>query len=327
MSLCTHYDAMLFDLDGTVWEGTTALPHAVSVLNALDAHIFYITNNASRSAQEVTKLLNECGIMTRTDQVLTAAQAAVNLATQHLQAGDTVLVLGADSFRDLVHEAGYRVVDSADDNPKAVVQGHSPETGWKELSEAALAIRRGAKYFVSNLDASLPSPRGLMVGNGSMVAAVVSATGQQPISAGKPEPTLFHQAAQKCAARRPLVIGDRLDTDIAGGVAAHMDTLHVLTGVSQSYELIHAKSSQRPTYIAQDLRALHEDRDRLTPQEQGGFIVRRDARDIILSGGSEQSHSIEALRSVVAYAWEDEQFEGNIIAESPRAQQILEEWA
>lgn len=303
MTLIAKHDALLLDLDGTVWEGGQSLPHAVDAINGSGVLAMYITNNASRSAGEVAGMLREIGLDAAEGDVLTSAQAALGLAEPYLEPGDPVLVVGAESFRQLVTEAGYRAVRSADDNPKVVLHGHSPETGWRELSEAALAIQRGARYLASNLDTSLPMQRGLMVGNGSMVAAVTSATGVTPQAAGKPEPAMFLQAAAALRAETPLAVGDRLDTDIAGGVAAGIPTLHVLTGVSGPIALLEAPKELRPTYIADDMRGLFEEPDTLRTGQQGGFAARVDGDDIILSYGNENATSIQALRTVLEVAW------------------------
>ena len=177
MALKDNYDALLLDLDGTVWNGGVAIPNVVEAITASGIPAMYVTNNASRSAADVAAMLGKIGLDTKTEDVITSAQAALSMAEAHLAPGDPVLVVGAPSFKQLVDEAGYVVVDSADANPKAVLHGHNPETGWVQLSEAALAIQRGAIYLASNLDTSLPMERGLMIGNGSMVAAVTSATG------------------------------------------------------------------------------------------------------------------------------------------------------
>ena len=303
MALQDPYDALLLDLDGTVWEGGDAIEHAVEAINAAGVPAVYITNNASRSAAEVAQMLRAIGLQAQDNDVLTSAQAALGLAEEHLSPGDPVLVLGAPSFRDLVANAGYRVVDSADENPKVVLHGHNPETGWHQLSEAALSIARGAVYLASNLDTTLPMQRGLMVGNGSMVAAVTSATGVTPRAAGKPEPAMFLQAASALGAKRPLAVGDRMDTDIAGAVAAGIPALHVLTGVSGPLALIEAPKELRPTFIAEDMRALAQDAEQLKPSAQGGFGARVDGRDIILSHGNEGATSIQALRTVLEVAW------------------------
>ncbi|MDO5511583.1 HAD-IIA family hydrolase [Corynebacterium sp.] len=303
MSLLRAHDALLLDLDGTVWEGGQAIPGAVETINGAGVPSIYITNNAMRAPQVVAKKLQAIGLSATEDDVVTSAQAAIDLAAGHLEPGDPVLIIGTPSFKELATRAGYRVVESADENPKAVLQGLDPEATWAVLSEAALAIRRGATYVASNLDTTLPDPRGLLVGNGSMVAAVVSATGVTPASAGKPQGAMFLTAAEKVGARNPLTVGDRLDTDIEGANAAGMPSLHVLTGVSGHIALLEAVKEQRPTYIADDMRALHEDPASLAPGPQGGFTARVDGNDILLERGSAESTSVQALRTVLEVAW------------------------
>ena len=303
MALKDNYDALLLDLDGTVWNGGVAIPNAVEAITASGIPAMYVTNNASRSAADVAAMLGKIGLDTKTEDVITSAQAALSMAEAHLVPGDPVLVVGAPSFKQLVDDAGYVVVDSADANPKAVLHGHNPGTGWVQLSEAALAIQRGAIYLASNLDTSLPMERGLMIGNGSMVAAVTSATGVTPESAGKPGPAMFIQASERMNAKRPLAVGDRLDTDIAGGVAAGIPSLHVLTGVSGPLALMEAPKEQRPTFIAEDMRGLNENPEVLLPGPQGGFAARIDGHDIILSYGKDGATPIQALRTVLEVAW------------------------
>lgn len=326
MALKDNHDALLLDLDGTVWEGGEAIDHAVESINASSLPAIYITNNASRGADEVARMLRAIGLETQDADVLTSAQAALGLAEQHLNPGDPVLVVGADSFKELVNAAGYRTVESADDAPKVVLQGHNPDTGWRQLSEAALAIRKGAVYLASNLDTTLPMERGLMVGNGSMIAAVTSATGVTPQAAGKPEPAMFLQAAASVQAKRPLAVGDRLDTDIAGGVAAGIPSLHVLTGVSGPIALLEAPKEHRPTYIAQDMRSLNESPEDLAPGPQGGFAARVDGRDIILSYGNEGATSIQALRTVLEVAWHMEAPPELVRPNSAAAEAATAEW-
>lgn len=320
------HDALLLDIDGTVWEGGRAIPHAVEAINASGCTAVYITNNASRSAAEVARMLEAINLPTDAEHVLTSAQAALGLATDALAPGDPVLVLGAQSFRDLVQEAGYRLVDSADEQPKVVLHGHNPETGWAQLSEAALAIRAGATYLASNMDTTLPMERGLMVGNGSMIAAVTSATGVVPASAGKPEPAMFHQAVERIGAKAPLGVGDRLDTDLAGGVAAGMPTLHVLTGVSGPRALLQAPIEQRPTYIAEDMRGLAADPASLRPGLHGGFSAHMGGDVLVLDGGTADSTSHEALLTALEVAWSQPTPPSDVRAESAAAEAALAKW-
>ncbi|MDO4911152.1 MAG: HAD-IIA family hydrolase [Corynebacterium sp.] len=327
-TLLTSYDSLLFDLDGTVWKGGQPIAHAVeTIAQAAQSGIgiMYITNNASNAPQVVADKLGAMDIETSAEFIMTSAQAAIELATEHLPAGTKVLVLGTDSFRDLARAAGFEVVTSADDYPQVVFHGHNPETGWAQLSEAALAIQRGARYFASNLDATLPQERGNMVGNGSMIAAVINATGVQPTSAGKPQPPMFHSAAAKLGSTKPLGVGDRLDTDIAGGNAAGYDSLHVLTGVSGHYALLNAKRSERPTYIGEDLRALNQAPESLRPGAQGGFVATANGNTITLSGGESADH-LAALLTVLAVAWEQDRTDWTLQAEGAIATEAVEQW-
>src|SRR6185312_17167359 len=139
-----------------------------------------------------------------------------------------------------VKNVGLEPVRLWSDEPRAVVQGHSPETAWADLAEAALAIRAGATWVAANVDRTLPSERGLLPGNGSMVAALRTATDRDPQVAGKPAPTLLNDALARGEFRSPIVVGDRLDTDIAGATAADLPSLLVLTGVSTAADMVHA---------------------------------------------------------------------------------------
>lgn len=303
MSLLATHDALLLDLDGTVWEGGRAIPGAVEAITASPVPGIYITNNAMRAPANVAEKLRAIGLQATEEDVVTSAQAAIDLAAEHLSPGDAVYVIGTASFRELAGRAGYVVVDSADEQPRAVLQGLDPEVTWAQLSEAALAIRGGALFFASNLDTTLPTERGLMVGNGSLVAALVSATGVTPTSAGKPLPAMMINAARRMGAQRPLVVGDRLDTDIEGGNAAGMPTFQVLTGVSGHIALLEAVKEQRPTYIAESLAELNSPAPELCPGPQGGFTARVDGNDILLERGTPESTSVQALRTVLQVAW------------------------
>ena len=330
MSMITEYDSLLLDLDGTIWEGGRAIDDAVDAIIGAGLPVMYVTNNASRAPGVVAEQLRGIGLDSATaDDVMTSAQAAVIMASEKIPAGSPVYILGTDSFRDLARDAGFEVVDSADDRPVAVLHGHNPATGWAQLSEAALSIHNGALYFASNLDTTLPMERGLHVGNGSMVAAVVSATGVTPEAAGKPGPAMFFKAAEQLASARPLVVGDRLDTDIAGGNAAGMDTFQVLTGVSGHYALLTAAPGQRPDFIADTLADLTADPDALRPGPQGGFTAQVEGEEVVLEGGDDSSTPTQALRTVLAAAWAVEESAVTVTrvrAASTAATTALEAW-
>ncbi|AIG64189.1 HAD family hydrolase [Corynebacterium atypicum] len=331
MTLVNDYDALLLDLDGTVWEGGRPIAGAVEAITASELPDVYVTNNASRGPEEVARMLESIGLHPPAEQVVTSAQAGVKLALADGGAGARALILGVDSLREIARAAGLDVVESAAENPDVVIQGHDPRTGWAELSEAALAIRAGARFYATNLDTTLPMQRGLMVGNGSMVAAVVSATGVEPVSAGKPEATMFHVAARHVGATRPLAVGDRLNTDIRGGNAAEMDTLHVLTGVSGMRELLVADEDERPTFIAEDLSGLFCEADELRPSAQGGFVAEVvDMEDyglaVELREGDAEATSIQAMRTVLAAAWASEIPPNEVRAVGERAEAAAAGW-
>lgn len=327
MSLIEQHDALLLDLDGTVWEGGRAIDGAVDFINSCGLPSVYVTNNASRAPEAVAEKLRGIGLKVETADVLTSAQAAVTLAGEHVPQGARILVIGADSFRDLVTAAGYTVVASADDKPDAVLQGFDPSVDWAQLTEGALAIRQGAKYVASNLDSSLPTERGLAVGNGSLVAAIESATGVSPVSAGKPEPEMFVQAARLVGAKRPLVVGDRLNTDIAGGNAAAMNTFHVLTGVSHEMELIEASKEYRPNFIGDSLSDMTRSAHELAPGAQGGFTARVDGHDVLVDNGDSTATSVQALRTVLEVVWSMGKAPRYIQPVSEKAESVIRGWS
>ena len=258
-SLLAAHDALLVDLDGVVRLADQAIPGATEALadaRAADVRIMFVTNNAAMTPGDVAAGLRELGVAADADDVLTSSMAAAQLLAQRLAPAARVLVVGGDGLREPLRAHGLTPVASAADDPVAVVQGWSPDLTWALLAEAAVAVRAGADWVATNRDATLPSPRGPLPGNGAMVATVVMATGCEPEVVGKPGPALFTTAAQVMKASRPLVVGDRLDTDIAGANAAGFPSLLVLTGVSTAEDLVAAAPQDRPTYVGSDLGAL-----------------------------------------------------------------------
>jgi glycerol-1-phosphatase len=258
-SLQARHDALLVDLDGVVQLGSEPVAGAaLAVSDAREAglRVVFVTNHASRTPADVAASLCALGVTAAAGEVLTSSMAAAQLLADRFAPGSRVLVVGGAGLREPVELAGLTPVASANDDPVAVVQGWSPELTWALLAEAAVAIRSGATWVATNRDATLPSPRGPLPGNGAMVAAVAMATGAEPEVVGKPGRALFDAAVSLADARRPLVIGDRLDTDIAGANRAGLPSLLVLTGVSRAEELPGAPPEHRPTYVGRDLGAV-----------------------------------------------------------------------
>ncbi|ROS74291.1 HAD-IIA family hydrolase [Cellulomonas sp. PhB143] len=258
--LSQRYPLALVDLDGVAYRGHEPIEHAARSLEGARAagmRLVFVTNNASREPEEVAAQLSGLDIPAEAGDVMTAAQAAAALLATRLPAGARVLVVGGQGLRTAVVAQGFEIVPSADDAPDAVVQGFSPDLGWSDLAEAAYAVQAGAWHVASNRDLSLPQARGIAPGNGTLVAAVQAATGVEPDSAGKPEPTMYRLAVERAGATEALVVGDRLDTDLSGARAAGFPGLHVLTGVSSARDAVLAEAGMRPHFLATDLRGLH----------------------------------------------------------------------
>ncbi|GAA4833821.1 HAD hydrolase-like protein [Luteimicrobium xylanilyticum] len=300
------HDIALVDLDGVVYKGHEPVPHAASSLTRAregGLALQFVTNNASREPETVAEQLTSLGIATRPDEVFTAAQAGAALLTTRLAPGARVLVVGGAGLHTAVRAAGYVVVESATDRPDAVIQGFAPTLGWADLAEAAYAVAGGAWFVATNLDFSLPTDRGYAPGNGALVGAVQAATGVRPDSAGKPEPTMYRLAVERTGARSPLVVGDRLDTDLAGARAAGYPGLHVLTGVSSARDAVLARPGERPDYLGADLRALTEAHP--LPTRAEAWWACRGAGARVVDGALEvRGDGVDAARAACAAAWD-----------------------
>src|SRR5699024_4496495 len=215
-----------------------------------------VTTTASRPPAQVAQRLAGCAVPADPDQVITSAQAAARMIAQEGGQPIRVLAIGSTALREALIAEGLEVVTSAEDAPTVVVQGMSTSLGWRDFAEAVRASNAGATQVATNLDATVPTDRGIVPANGSMVAAVTHATGRPAAEAGKPAPWIFHEAARRSGGRHPLVVGDRLSGDIAGARAAGYAGLHVLTGVDGPADLLRAVPAERPDYVGLDLRAL-----------------------------------------------------------------------
>ncbi|MBC7299890.1 MAG: HAD-IIA family hydrolase [Nocardia sp.] len=258
-----QYDALLLDLDGTLYRGPEVIegaPKALAPDGDSAQRLVYVTNNAARGPGAVAHHLDELGYPATAADVVTSAQAAARMLAERLSPGDKVLVVGTDDLAAEVKAVGLDPVRRFGDiPPSAVVQGHSPATAWPDLAEAAYALRAGALWVAANADRTLPNERGLAPGNGSMVAALATASDREPLVAGKPYAPLMEDAIERAGTRRSLVVGDRLDTDIEGANGLGLDSLLVLTGVSTLEEVIGAPAARIPTFVAATLDALNDE--------------------------------------------------------------------
>lgn len=264
------YDVALLDLDGVVYIGSEAVPQAAEALAKVrqaGMRLAFVTNNAARPPEVVAAHLTELGIAATPQEVVTSAQAAAHYLADRLPTGARVLVVGTTGLEEALRERGLVPVADANGHVDAVVQGYSPDLTWQLLAEGAIGINRGVPWVATNADPTVPSPRGPLPGNGSMVAALRHATGATPVVTGKPDPMMHRESVQRSRARRPIVVGDRLDTDIEGANAVGCDSLLVLTGVTAPKDLLAATPTQRPTYLAADLGGL------LIPHEEPAITM------------------------------------------------------
>ncbi|WP_049574792.1 HAD-IIA family hydrolase [Nonomuraea sp. SBT364] len=301
--LIDGYDTLLLDLDGVVYLGRHAVPGAPQALEAArrrGARLAYVTNNASRTPAAIAAHLRELGVPARGEDVVTSAQAAARLVAERVPAGSNVLVVGGSGLRLAVRDRGLRPVTTAAAEPVAGAQGIAPGLSYELLSEGALAVRRGALFVASNGDATMPTGRGEQPGNGAMVRVIAHATGVEPVYAGKPDPPLHRESVIRTGARRPLVVGDRLDTDIEGAVNAGVDGLLVLTGVARPVDLLTAGPRHRPAYVAEDLGALLEPYPRVRDGECGGWRARWADGTLRLDGDGSR---IDGLRAACDAVW------------------------
>ncbi|GLV50452.1 haloacid dehalogenase [Thermobispora bispora] len=307
-ALLDAYDTLLLDLDGVVYLGGHAVPGAPEALaeaRRRGLRLAFVTNNASRTPAAIAAHLTELGIPACADDVVTSAQAAARLVAERVPPGSAVLVVGGMGLRMAVRAHGLRPVTTALESPAAVVQGMWPGISYGLLCEGALAVRQGAWFVAANGDTTMPTGRGEYPGNGAMSRVIATATGVEPVMAGKPEPPLHRESILRTGARRPLIVGDRLDTDIEAATRAGVDSLLVLTGVTGPLDLLTAGPRHRPTHIAADLRGLLEPpvpvrRDADGWRCGGWTAAWRDGRLELTGDGT----PLDGLRAACAAAWE-----------------------
>ncbi|MCF6736025.1 HAD-IIA family hydrolase [Blastococcus sp. KM273129] len=277
-----RYDVALLDLDGVVYVGPDAVPGVPAALARARAdgmRLGFVTNNAARTPEQVATHLTELQVPAGPGDVITSSQAAATVVAELLGAGARVLPVGGPGVAAALEAAGLTVVTGAEDRPDAVVQGYGREVGWAQLAEAVVAVRNGARHVATNTDATIPSPRGPLPGNGAMVGVVRQVTGREPLVTGKPDPAMHAECVRRTGAAHPLVVGDRLDTDIEGARRAGAASLLVLSGVTDPATLLAAGPEHRPDLLAADASGLLHPHPPVTAEGRtwrcGGWTVRQ----------------------------------------------------
>lgn len=312
-----QHDLVMLDLDGVVYLGPQVIDGVVDALSSAreaGARLAYLTNNASRPATDIAQHLRELDLPALADSdVVTSAQAVARLMAADLPQGSAVLVIGGPGLRRPLEECGLRCVESLDDGPVAVVQGFHADLGWRDLAEASYAVATGLPWYASNTDLTIPTPRGVAPGNGALVQAVATATGRRPVVAGKPERPLFEVTLARLGADRPLMVGDRLDTDIDGAINAGVASMVVLTGVSTLSDIFATPPGHRPDFVSHDLRGLGHEHEPVhvvgDTATCGTVTVEVDSDDVVQALDHAERdddtgiHTTRTLRAAVALAW------------------------
>ncbi|MGH2697469.1 MAG: HAD-IIA family hydrolase, partial [Actinomycetota bacterium] len=257
MRLADRYRAVLLDLDGVLYRGDGAVPGAAEVvaeLRAAGKRIVFLTNNSARTPEQVAAKLRGLGIEAAPDEVVTSARPTARLVAADGRT-PTAYVIGRDGVRAALAEAGVEVLDGSPERADFVVVGWDGDVGYDELRVASVLARRGARLVATNDDASYPAPGGeLWPGAGALLAAVETASGRTATVVGKPHRPLFDEALAQAGTTEALMVGDRVETDIAGAVAAGIDAVLVLSGASGRGDLL--DRDQLPVAVGNDVRVL-----------------------------------------------------------------------
>ena len=251
-----NFKAIIFDLDGVIYRGETLLPGVTELIAKLKEEskpFLFLTNNSAKTCDQVLDKLLRLGLKDiNLQQVLTSAVALGLWLKTNVERDKKIFIFGMDGLRHEVENIGFQITDESDAD--YVVAGFNSNISYQQLSNASLALRNGAKLLAANLDASIPTERGLLPGTGALIAALTHPTNTQPhIVMGKPATGIYNLATDKLgfAAEDTLMIGDRLDTDIIGANNAGLKSALVLTGVSTKADL--ESSSVKPDYVLSGL--------------------------------------------------------------------------
>ncbi len=299
------YDAALFDLDGVIYVGQHAVPGVVPVINDLHEELgmtlTYVTNNASRSAQSVADHLTELGLHVEAHDVVTSAQAGAAVMATLVPQGSSIYVLGSRDLMAEIEGVGLKPSQDVDAHHDGVIEGYWPDMPWRMLAQGCHVLNSGVPWVATNMDLTIPTQWGMAPGNGSMVNIVATAVGRRPTAvAGKPEVPLMQQSIDRAQAVRPIVIGDRLDTDILGATNVGIDSLLVFSGVTTVRELLEAPEELRPTYISWDATGLAHSHPAVMQHGSTFTVNDWSIVDGQLSGDSD---ILDAIRVVSVATW------------------------
>ena len=230
--------ALIIDMDGVIWKSDAPIGDLARTFNLIRERglkFVFATNNSSRTSDQYTARLKEFGVDVEPWQIITSSQAAAHAVARKFPAGTKIFMIGEDGLRMALEEKGFEILLVEDASmAEAVVMGIDRNVTFQKLAEATLLVRRGVPFYATNPDKTFPTPRGEIPGAGAWYSIIVTASDVQPIVAGKPYPFLMELSLEKLETtpQETLVVGDRLETDIAAGQAVGCPTALVLSGVS-----------------------------------------------------------------------------------------------
>lgn len=290
--LIEEHDLVMLDLDGVVYVGGEGVPRAAESLAAAreaGVRLAFVTNNASRPPSVVADHLTGVGVPAEVDDVVTSAQAAARTIRDRFGPDARVVALGAAGLHDALAEQGLQVVGVGEEGD-VLATGYGPDVLWRDIMAAAVAVRDGLPWVASNTDRTIPTSFGVAPGHGVLVEMLARFAEVDPVVAGKPSPPLLRTTIERCSGERPLMVGDRIDTDIDGGIAVDVPTLLVMTGVSDAAALASCPPASRPSYVAADLAGLLEPQPEVVVEDgrarAGGWTADLDAEETVSGTGS-----------------------------------------
>lgn len=238
--ISSNIKALILDMDGVIWKGEAPIGNLPAIFRRIRERglkFVFVTNNGTKTPEEYQQKLAGLGVEIDASQVVTSALGVAFMLASTLKypRGTRIFVIGEDGVRVALEEKGFEVL-SVEDAPQAqaVVMSIDRDINFQKVTEATLLVRAGIPFYTTNTDKTFPTPRGEIPGSGSWLSVVISATGVEPIVAGKPFPYLMELALEKLGTKKEetLVVGDRLETDIAAGQGVGCPTALVLSGVS-----------------------------------------------------------------------------------------------
>ncbi|PAD82968.1 TIGR01457 family HAD-type hydrolase [Niallia circulans] len=248
------YKGYLIDLDGTMYRGTEVIEEAAEFVKRLIAAqipYLYVTNNSTKTPEQVAQKLREFQIPAKASEVFTSAMASANYIAEK-SPGANVFMIGEKGLQQALEEKDLKLAEDTE-NVDYVVAGLDQQITYEKLTVACLAVRNGSQFVITNGDTALPSERGLLPGNGALTSVISVSTQRQPVVVGKPESIIVNQAIKllDLPKKDVLMVGDNYQTDIMAGINAKMDTLLVHTGVTTKEQL--SGYSVKPTYTVDSL--------------------------------------------------------------------------